>query len=297
MWSGSLLRVSGVERGRGRAWRRRWRAPVRADMVGNAFLSALTNAGIAVPSRPATLALGQSVCPMLVNPGQSFDSVVSRNGRPAAECPRKSGPVHHPRDRDVLPGGDSAAAAEPAHGVASTRPGARILFGGGIEVRQSGRRQAASQRRTAAAPASGGAPQRGPRTEREAPWSGPGRARPAQPQALAATATARTDSGPPIPPGRRRQAAGTRNPWRTEHPGPRHRRRGGAPPGRRRRADRRRPGSRAESRPRGAGPVQQDRRDSRSRRNRRLPAAAIGPRRWPNCAPPAGWAASPRCSR
>ncbi|HEV7361936.1 MAG TPA: DUF732 domain-containing protein [Mycobacterium sp.] len=51
--------------------------PIRADMAGNAFLSALTNAGIAVTQPATTLAEGQQVCPMLVRPGGSFDSVVS----------------------------------------------------------------------------------------------------------------------------------------------------------------------------------------------------------------------------
>ncbi|MCV7031905.1 DUF732 domain-containing protein [Mycobacterium sherrisii] len=52
-------------------------APIRADMAGNRFLSALTNAGVAVTQPATALAAGQSVCPMLVEPGQSFDSVVS----------------------------------------------------------------------------------------------------------------------------------------------------------------------------------------------------------------------------
>jgi hypothetical protein len=52
-------------------------APIRADMAGNAFLSALTNAGIAVTQPATTLAQGQSVCPLLVQPGGSFESVVS----------------------------------------------------------------------------------------------------------------------------------------------------------------------------------------------------------------------------
>jgi hypothetical protein len=52
-------------------------APIRADIAGNAFLSALTNAGIAVTQPATTLAEGQQVCPMLVQPGGSFDSVVS----------------------------------------------------------------------------------------------------------------------------------------------------------------------------------------------------------------------------
>ncbi len=50
-------------------------APIRADMLGNAFLSALTNAGISYTQPTTTTALGQSVCPMLFEPGGSFDSV------------------------------------------------------------------------------------------------------------------------------------------------------------------------------------------------------------------------------
>jgi Protein of unknown function (DUF732) len=50
-------------------------APVRADMRGNAFLMALSNAGITYPHPDSAVALGQSVCPLLVTPGQSFDSV------------------------------------------------------------------------------------------------------------------------------------------------------------------------------------------------------------------------------
>ena len=53
-------------------------APVRADLMGNAFLRALTNAGVPY-SQPATAtALGQSVCPMLVQPDASFDFVISK---------------------------------------------------------------------------------------------------------------------------------------------------------------------------------------------------------------------------
>jgi tetratricopeptide (TPR) repeat protein len=49
--------------------------------------------------------------------------------------------------------------------------------------------------------ASGGAPRRGPRTERQVPWSGPGRARPAQPQSTDADGDRGPHDGPPIPPG------------------------------------------------------------------------------------------------
>jgi len=52
-------------------------APIRADMLGNAFLTALTNAGVSYTQPASTTAAGQSVCPMLFQPGESFDSVVS----------------------------------------------------------------------------------------------------------------------------------------------------------------------------------------------------------------------------
>ena len=52
--------------------------PIRADMMGNAFLVALTNAGVSYSQPASTMALGQSVCPMVVQPGGSFDSVVSK---------------------------------------------------------------------------------------------------------------------------------------------------------------------------------------------------------------------------
>lgn len=53
-------------------------APIRADMLGNAFLSALTNAGITYTQPTTTTAMGQSVCPMLFEPGGSFDDVTSK---------------------------------------------------------------------------------------------------------------------------------------------------------------------------------------------------------------------------
>jgi hypothetical protein len=53
-------------------------APIRADMLGNAFLSALTNAGITYTQPTSTVAMGQSVCPMLFEPGGSFDEATSK---------------------------------------------------------------------------------------------------------------------------------------------------------------------------------------------------------------------------
>ena len=52
-------------------------APVHADLMGNAFLRALTNAGVPFSQPESTMALGQSVCPMLIAPDGSFDSVVA----------------------------------------------------------------------------------------------------------------------------------------------------------------------------------------------------------------------------
>jgi Protein of unknown function (DUF732) len=53
-------------------------APIRADMMGNAFLSALANAGVSYSQPASALAAGQSVCPMLIQPGGDFDEVVSK---------------------------------------------------------------------------------------------------------------------------------------------------------------------------------------------------------------------------
>jgi hypothetical protein len=53
-------------------------APIRADIMGNAFLAALTNAGVPYSEPAAATALGESVCPMLFEPGGSFDSIAAR---------------------------------------------------------------------------------------------------------------------------------------------------------------------------------------------------------------------------
>jgi len=54
-----------------------WATPIRADMLGDAFLSALTTAGVPYTQPVSTTAAGQAVCPLLFQPGESFDSVVS----------------------------------------------------------------------------------------------------------------------------------------------------------------------------------------------------------------------------
>ncbi|OSC36674.1 DUF732 domain-containing protein [Mycobacterium decipiens] len=53
-------------------------APIQADMMGNAFLAALNNAGISYGQPATTMALGRSVCPMVVAPGGTFESITSR---------------------------------------------------------------------------------------------------------------------------------------------------------------------------------------------------------------------------
>jgi hypothetical protein len=53
-------------------------APAHADPVtDNTFLNALTNAGIGYNDPASTQSLGQSICPMLVEPGKSLASVYS----------------------------------------------------------------------------------------------------------------------------------------------------------------------------------------------------------------------------
>ena len=59
-------------------------APASADPIAdNSFLNALTNAGIGYNDPGSTQQLGQSICPMLVEPGKNLASVystVSNNG-------------------------------------------------------------------------------------------------------------------------------------------------------------------------------------------------------------------------
>lgn len=60
-------------------------APAQADPIDDAFLSALTNGGVGIGNPVDTVRLGESVCPMLVEPGKSLAKVytqVSQNGIP-----------------------------------------------------------------------------------------------------------------------------------------------------------------------------------------------------------------------
>jgi hypothetical protein len=53
-------------------------APAQADVDPNAFLSALNDAGVGYDNPAAAVALGQSICPMLSQPGGDFASVASQ---------------------------------------------------------------------------------------------------------------------------------------------------------------------------------------------------------------------------
>lgn len=55
-------------------------APAGADTTNDAFLNALNEAGVTYNDPAATAALGERVCPMLVEPGKSFASVASAVG-------------------------------------------------------------------------------------------------------------------------------------------------------------------------------------------------------------------------
>jgi Protein of unknown function (DUF732) len=60
-----------------------WEAPARADAVSDAFLSALNNAGVNYNDPGNAVSLGQSICPLLAQPGGSFASAatsVANNG-------------------------------------------------------------------------------------------------------------------------------------------------------------------------------------------------------------------------
>ncbi|MDI3314754.1 MAG: DUF732 domain-containing protein [Mycobacterium sp.] len=52
-------------------------APARADSVDDGFLAALTHAGVNYGDPASTVALGQSICPMLAQPGGTLASAVS----------------------------------------------------------------------------------------------------------------------------------------------------------------------------------------------------------------------------
>ncbi|MBS4728953.1 DUF732 domain-containing protein [Mycobacterium sp. SM1] len=51
--------------------------PAQANSIDDGFLSALTGAGINYGDPGSAVALGQSICPMLAQPGGTFASAVS----------------------------------------------------------------------------------------------------------------------------------------------------------------------------------------------------------------------------
>lgn len=55
-----------------------WAAPAQADTTDDAFLSALTNAGVGTADPANAAALGQQVCPMLSQPGQDAADVAAK---------------------------------------------------------------------------------------------------------------------------------------------------------------------------------------------------------------------------
>jgi uncharacterized protein DUF732 len=54
-----------------------WAAPAQADTTDDAFLTALTNAGVGTADPANAAELGQQVCPMLSQPGQTAADVAA----------------------------------------------------------------------------------------------------------------------------------------------------------------------------------------------------------------------------
>ncbi len=54
-----------------------WAAPAQADTIDNAFLSSLDGAGINYGNPSDMVSIGQSVCPMLVEPGSTLAEAAS----------------------------------------------------------------------------------------------------------------------------------------------------------------------------------------------------------------------------
>jgi hypothetical protein len=62
-----------------------WAPAAQADPLGDAFLSALNNAGVNYSDPGSAVSLGQSICPLLAAPGGSFAgaaSSIANNGIP-----------------------------------------------------------------------------------------------------------------------------------------------------------------------------------------------------------------------
>lgn len=63
-------------------------APAQANPVDDAFIAALNNAGVNYGDPVDAKALGQSVCPILAEPGGSFNTAVASVVRAPKACPR-----------------------------------------------------------------------------------------------------------------------------------------------------------------------------------------------------------------
>jgi hypothetical protein len=55
-----------------------WASPAQADTTDDAFLSALMDAGIGTADPANAAALGQQVCPMLAEPGQTAADIAAK---------------------------------------------------------------------------------------------------------------------------------------------------------------------------------------------------------------------------
>ncbi len=159
-------------------------------------------------------------------------------------------------------------------------------------------RQGNSGGRPPRRPAGAGAAGRDRRGASAPPRSGPGRARPAQPQHPSDGDGQRArPAGPPIPSTIEAKQLAPEIRGELSTLDQVDRRHGGPPPGRRRRTARRRPARPRSRTPRPPAPARGG--SPRSGRPSASPptSAATGPRRSRSSAPPAGWAASRSCCR
>ena len=174
-----------------RAWPpspRHWRHRCHADMMGNAFLSALTNAGVSVhASRQARWRWGSRSVRCWSQPGGSFDSVVVREWPTATACPTDAAGVFTiVAIATYCPAVTGAAAVEPAPGLVRWPARAGPAPRGAVSSRRmppgtdEARRHDGGDTAIATVPAARAARGRRPRARvragPEPQWSGPGRA-------------------------------------------------------------------------------------------------------------------------
>lgn len=103
-------------------------APAQANPVDDAFIAALNNAGVNYGDPVDAKALGQSVCPILAEPGGSFNTAVASVVARAQGMSRGHGAnLHQYRDFDVLPLGDGRRRQRQPAGPARHAGAARVL--------------------------------------------------------------------------------------------------------------------------------------------------------------------------